>query len=371
MVNPFVTIGYVGPEYFCDREQETAELIGALRNGRNVAFISPRRLGKTGLIHHAFNRMRREDIKARCYYMDIFSTQNKEDFVALFAKTILGSLDTPAEKLIAEASRILRHCRPLFSVDPLSGMPTVSIDMRPNEAEASLQDVMQYMQESGYSCYVAIDEFQQITEYPDKGIDAALRGLMQVSPNVHFVFAGSKQHLMTKLFTMPSQPFFQSVQKMGLSPLPKDTYYSFACDHMRRGGKSFPQEVFDEIYRIARGYTWYIQDILNRLYELPQDELTIHSLHDILIHIKMEGDSSYKDYCELLAKGQLRLLRAIADEDVVQKPFDAEFMRRYHLTAVSSVKLALDALVKANIVAKSEEGYYIYDRYWSLWLKQS
>lgn len=51
MINPFFTIGYGGPEYFCDKEAETAKLTETLTNGRNIALISPRRLGKTGLIH--------------------------------------------------------------------------------------------------------------------------------------------------------------------------------------------------------------------------------------------------------------------------------------------------------------------------------
>ena len=33
--NPFVLFGYAGKDYFCDREQETKELISALQNGRN------------------------------------------------------------------------------------------------------------------------------------------------------------------------------------------------------------------------------------------------------------------------------------------------------------------------------------------------
>ena len=46
--NPFVVYGYVSPIYFCDREQETYDLITALSNGRNVTLMSPRRMGKTG-----------------------------------------------------------------------------------------------------------------------------------------------------------------------------------------------------------------------------------------------------------------------------------------------------------------------------------
>lgn len=47
--NPFVTSGYIAPEYFCDRERETEELLRWLVNENNVAIISTRRMGKTGL----------------------------------------------------------------------------------------------------------------------------------------------------------------------------------------------------------------------------------------------------------------------------------------------------------------------------------
>ncbi|MDR1698836.1 MAG: ATP-binding protein, partial [Prevotellaceae bacterium] len=33
--NPFLIAGYYSPEYFCDREPETAKLISALENDRN------------------------------------------------------------------------------------------------------------------------------------------------------------------------------------------------------------------------------------------------------------------------------------------------------------------------------------------------
>ena len=53
--NPFVTSGYIAPEYFCDRERETEELLRWLVNENNVAIISTRRMGKTGLIQHCFH----------------------------------------------------------------------------------------------------------------------------------------------------------------------------------------------------------------------------------------------------------------------------------------------------------------------------
>ena len=52
ILNPFVVGRYVSDHYFCDREKETEFLVKQVENGRNVALISPRRMGKTGLIWH-------------------------------------------------------------------------------------------------------------------------------------------------------------------------------------------------------------------------------------------------------------------------------------------------------------------------------
>lgn len=369
MANPFYTLGYGGPDYFCDREEETAALVSALTNGRNVALISPRRLGKTGLILHTFNRLVAEDNTRRCFYLDIYSTENQTDLVKQMASAILGSMDSFGEKLMANLTAFFKSCRPVFSMDTITGSPSVSLDIQPQMSSASLKEVMAYMRESGHECFVAIDEFQQILEYPEHGTEALLRSVAQFAPNIHFIYAGSKQHLMSDMFSSPKRPFYQITQRMGLEPLAKDVYYEFASRLMRDGGKELPEDVFYNAYDFAHGYTYYIQDIMNRLYVLPDANVTLEQLYSIYRDIKKEGEVVYKDYCDLMARGQIKLLKAIAREDVVQKPHEQAFMQRHNLTAVSSVKLALNALVKNGVVAKSNNGYYIYDRYLSLWLR--
>ena len=37
--NPFLTAGYAGEEYFCDRKKETSRLIAAFENDRNVTLV--------------------------------------------------------------------------------------------------------------------------------------------------------------------------------------------------------------------------------------------------------------------------------------------------------------------------------------------
>jgi AAA+ ATPase superfamily predicted ATPase len=80
LINPFVTSGYAGAEYFCDRVQETKDITDWLRNGNNLALISPRRYGKTDLIRHCFAQ---EEMKDRYYtfIIDIYSTKSLLEMV--------------------------------------------------------------------------------------------------------------------------------------------------------------------------------------------------------------------------------------------------------------------------------------------------
>ena len=87
--NPFVYQGYEGPEYFCDREEEVKNIISALDNGRNLTLISPRKIGKTGLIRHAFHQLESAGNDAICIYSDIFATKNLQEFVETIGKAIL------------------------------------------------------------------------------------------------------------------------------------------------------------------------------------------------------------------------------------------------------------------------------------------
>lgn len=87
LTNPFVTYGYEGPEYFCDRVEETARLLTLLRNGNHVVLVSPRRMGKTGLISHCFARAETER-DFHTFLVDIYSSKNLPYFFRISLQRI-------------------------------------------------------------------------------------------------------------------------------------------------------------------------------------------------------------------------------------------------------------------------------------------
>lgn len=368
--NPFVYQGYVSPEYFCDRTEETEELIANLRNGRNTTLISPRRIGKTGLIRNAFYRIKEAEKDAICIYIDIFATKNQHDFVQQLGTAIAQHVMSYQQKALKRLLEFFGSWRPVFSADPLTGMPTVSVSIEPSQSVMTLKSIFDFLEQSRQKVYIAIDEFQQITYYPEQGLEAQLRSFIQFAPNIKFIFSGSKQHLMAQMFQSPDRPFYQSTASMGLAPLHEEIYYDFAQHFFetKRGGIS--QEVFSATYQRFSGITQNIQQILNRLYEVERHVDNDHQVKEAIRHIVNRNSMQYEALVGFLTDNQLSLLKAIAKRDYVASPQANDFIKQYDLPSASSVKTALTVLQDKDLVYRDTRGYWVYDRFFDLWLKQ-
>ena len=365
--NPFLISGYHSPEFFCDREQETAKILDALSNGRNVTLIAPRRMGKTGLIRHAFYHLKEQQPEIVTLYMDIFSTQSLGDFVRLFANTVLGKLDSAPQKALSRISQFIRSCRPVFTFDEITGVPKVTIDVAPAEEENTLKEIFDYLASSEKRCYIAIDEFQQITEYDEKGVEALLRSYIQFLPNVNFIFAGSRKHVMQEMFTSSKRPFYQSTQVVTIDAIDKEKYAQFAIENFTKHNTELPIDVFDAIYNKYNGHTWYMQALLNRLYGYNQNidsELVAYATEQIIA----EYSYSYADLLRSYTAGNVKLLKAIAQEGCVKEVLAGDFITKYKLRAASSVSSSLKKLLNNELVYLTDQGYIIYDRFMGEWL---
>ncbi len=369
--NPFLVYGYNGPSYFCDREEKTAKMISALHNERNLTLIAPRRMGKTSLIKNIFYHMEAQEKETVCLYIDIYSTRDLKAFVQLLAQTVLGGLDTLSQNVLRKLTGFFKSCRPIFSFDERTGMPTVAVDLVPEQAEQTLKEILDYIADSGKRCYIAIDEFQQITEYPEKGVEALLRSYIQFMPNVHFIFSGSKMHLMEEMFTSAKRPFYQSTQLILLKEISQDAYYRFAAGFFEEAQQELSPEVFGYIYRLVNGHTWYMQVILNRLYETNEKRITQEKVDDIIQSILEEQEPIYQNHLNLLTTNQVGILKAIASEGCVKNINSSEFIRKYNLKTPSSVNVALKSLLNKELLYITPDGYTVYDRFLSRWLKDA
>lgn len=366
--NPFLISGYESPAYFCDREKETEKLLETLRNGRNITLTSPRRLGKTGLIKHVFHLLRQQDPKTVAIYIDLYPTESLYDFTQAFSSAVLGQLDSSPVKVLKKIASLFKGLRPSLTVDQVTGQPKVGLDIAAGSEASTLEQVFSYLKQTGKTCYIAFDEFQQIARYPEKNVEALFRSYIQDLHNVHFIFSGSQAHMLGEMFLSPKRPFYQSTSEITIGTIDEDAYFDFAAAFFKDQGRILRKEVFHQVYDLYEGYTWYIQMVLNRLYAKAgrplDEELVQESIRDIL----RENEFYYQHLLQVYPKGQVKLVKAIAKEKKVKEITAGAFISKYGLTATSSVKSSLSRMLDEEIIYRSPDGYLVYDRFFGQWL---
>ena len=214
--NPFHLKGYHGATLFCNREKETLALIENLSNGINTTLFSIRRMGKTGLIYHVFNKLKR-DKAVECIYLDIYATQSLSEFTNQIASAILQAF--PKNNSIGKKFiNLIKGLSPIISYDALTGAPEISFSYsQPKQYEYSLKELFTFLDNQNKEIVIAIDEFQQITQYPETNTEALLRTIIQQLKNVAFIFSGSQKHLMLEMFSSSKRPFFSSTSPLHLN----------------------------------------------------------------------------------------------------------------------------------------------------------
>ena len=370
VVNPFICQGYESPEYFCDRIEETKIMTSTLYNGRNITLISPRRLGKTGLIWNTFHHIKSENKDAICIYIDIFPTKSQSEFVRILGTAVLNETLSKSKMLGKKMLEMLGSLRPVLGVDALTGMPNVTLNVDPTQSEMTIRNIFTYLNKIQREVFIAIDEFQQINEYPESGTEAMLRSYIQFSHNIHFVFSGSKKHIMSEMFTSPQRPFYQSTDILNLAPLNEETYYQFANNFFETNKGGLDREVFRELYDTYDGYTWYVQSVLNRLYEKFRIVSSSAQLRETILNVVESKKPQYESLVMFLTDNQFSLLRAVAKERVAEQPMGKEFIKKHGLSGASSVKAALDVLCEKELLYRMPEGYIVYDRFMNQWLQR-
>ena len=369
-MNPFIIKGYAGAKYFCDRDEETARIIHAIQNQRNLTLVSLRKMGKTGLIFHVFEKLQQQK-HIETIYLDIYQTENLNGFINQLGTSILRMKRSFNDKF-REFLQNFRSIRPVLTVDQLTGSPSLSFKISNEEdARLTLEDLFILLQEKSQTTplVVAIDEFQQIAKYPEKNVEALLRGLIQNMHEVSFIFSGSNKTLLAQMFGDATRPFYQSTEIMFLEEIQQDNYADFIQKQFKTNGKRVQPEVPGAVLNWTRVYTFYVQYLCNKIFEISTTEVTMKDFSNLTRQVMLEFQPFYLEYRNLITRPQWNLLHAIAKENGIQAVTSGEFIIKYSLNSASTVKRGIESLLDKEMIYRKQDNYFVYDLFFSRWLE--
>jgi hypothetical protein len=367
---PFPTTGYYGPEFFCDREQETRALINHIMSGQSTTLAAIRRLGKTALIHHVQQKLKPAWIPI---YTDILPTENTDDLLKYLATSIIQAVPEKSRqgKKIWE---LIKSLRPIIGYDSYSGMPNLSFSLRPEESRRPVEELLDLMEQGDKPVLYAIDEFQQILSYPEANVDAWLRKTIQELKNVVFIFSGSQQHLMNDLFSNPSRPFFRSTSFMQLEKISAGVYRKFIMAQFHKQGRKIDRDTVDEILAWTDVHTYYVQLLCNRVFANIPGDVPPGAWKEEAAKLLKEQEYVFYSYREVLTQAQWQFLKAAALEGMLYAPTSKDFIGRYRLGSPATILRSIDSLLRKELLYKDfdDQGnvyYAVYDILFRRWIE--
>jgi len=370
--NPFIVKGYKGKEYFCDRESELEKLLSNARNGIDTTLISPRRLGKTGLILRLFDELK-DSKDFETIYVDIFPARSLSDFIQLLAESILKKF--PEKSTIGgRFIEFIKGFRPLIGYDALSGEPQIQISYQTTlEKEYSLQSLLQFIDFQGSKTVLAIDEFQQITDFPEKNMEALLRTYTQQLQNIRFIYCGSKKSLMIDLFSNVKRPFYASTQFLMLDKIDEKTYQTFIRQSFNKHEIEIEENALAFILFWSKRHTFYTQSLCNTIFSVSQKRISLSDVKKACNDLLKSNEAVFFQYRQLLTSAQWNFLIAIAKEDEVKQLTAQHFIFKYNIGTPANARRISKSLIDKELiletVGKKEKIYQVYDVFLSRWLE--
>ena len=367
--NPFVLTPYVPEEYFCDREKETAQLCKHIINGRNVALFARRRLGKTGLIRHCFER---PEIKDNYYtfLVDIYSAGSIKEMAGLFATEVFSN--NTVSGLKDKLLKGLKSISPVIGYNEITSSFSVSARMTDiPEPEKTIEEIINVLDSLRKPVVVALDEFQKIRDFKENNAEAYLRTVFQKCRNIVFIYTGSIGHSMNNIFKSPNKPFYNSAVMMTIDVIDRNAYKDFAVNMFHKYGKDVEEELVFKCYDYFSGVTWYNQLLMNEAFSQTEKnsiikESDFDSVYEAII---AQQAFSYQELFARLSEKQKALLKAIAYEGKDGAIITSQvFMSKYGIGPASSIQTACNALKKNGFLSDNGKRKVITDLIFRDWI---
>lgn len=370
--NPFIVTGKIEPEYFCDRVNESNRLIKSVSNGNNLVVISPRRMGKTGLIQFCYDK---PEIANEYYtfFIDILHTSSLREFTYLLGRAIYDALLPRSRKMASLFIQTIKSISGKFGFDPVTNLPTFNLELGDIEKpEYTLEEIFRYLANADKPCIIAIDEFQQIAKYPEKNIEALLRTHIQKLSNSNFIFAGSERHLMQEMFTSSARPFYHSSDILELKAIPSEIYVPFVVKHFEKRNKKISVENVDWVYTLFKGHTYYIQRTFNEAFAdtVEGEECSKEIITSAIDNMINTNDTIFREILSNIPEKQKPLLYAIARDGEAERITSSEFIKKHSLASASSVQAAAKKLLERDVITQLNKKYSVTDKLFAMWINR-
>ncbi len=367
-MDPFKFGQVVSGNDFCPRPDLTKSVMNYIKQGQNIYVQGERRIGKTSLIYETCRRLK----KYRTVYIDLFGVKSSDILAKRIVKAII-SMEQKESGLFSKIFKTFSHLRPSFTVDPITGLPSISLDaavkMTPDDIETVL-DLITEIQTSQKPVVVVFDEFQDILKLKDAPETLAImRSKIQFQSNIPYIFAGSLRNKMDEIFIGPESPFFKSAVLVAVGPLAETSFKNYIVKRFNDGGRSINADALNRVFELAGNISGDIQQLCSALWSTSDTGETIeqNNIAKAVELIFAREAKVYEADINTISDQQFRCLTGIARHGG-KALTSSRFLMNIGIPSSASVLKALERLIQLRIILKRGDEYKFTNPFFRAWL---
>jgi len=363
MRNPFRYGARVSGGAFFDRSRIMRDMLGVVDGGNNIVLYGPRRYGKSSLVGEVMTRLRAKGwVCAEVNMMDVASL---EDFISQYSRALYREA-SPAIGTLRHVAGLFKRVSPKIGIDD-DGKPELKFEIASRRAGvAALRDVLELPAKicPAGRTLVVLDEFQEVAALGlGAQFERTMRSVIQNQPEIAYVFLGSKTHMLERMFSSPSRPFYNSAQKFVLPRPPAEESVRFVVERFKSVGVRISEELAAKVVALAGNVPYYVQAVSSWVYNAVAGgssrtvraadvEEAFQALYATETILQENVFASHPE-------SQRLLMRALAKEPTAR--FDEGYRDRHSLPSTSTVNTALRRLVAESVVEPVDGVYALSD----------
>ena len=363
MKNPFKYGSRVSGGAFFDREKIMRDMLGVVDGGNNVVLYGPRRYGKSSLVGEVMSRLRAQGWV--CSEVNMMDVASLEDFISQYARALYREA-SPAIGTLRQVANLFRRVSPKIGIDE-DGKPELKFEIASRKVGvAALRDVFELPAKicPAGRTLIVLDEFQEVESLGlGAQFERTMRSVIQNQPDIAYIFLGSKTHMLERMFSSPSRPFYNSAQKFVLVRPPADESRRFVVERFKSVGISMPDALADRIVSLAGNVPYYVQAISSWVYNAVAGgkARTVHAenVEEAFQALYATETLLMENVFASHPESQRLLMRALSKEPVAR--FSEGYRDRHSLPSTSTVNTALRRLLKESVVELQDGAYTLSD----------
>lgn len=353
MKNPFKYGIRVSGSFFYDRTKVKRDMLNVLDGGNNIVLYGPRRYGKSSLVGELLNDLRRRG--TACAELNMMDIASLDDFIAKFARVVYREL-APVTGAINQVAGLFKRISPTVGIDS-EGKPELKFTIASAKAGIdALRDVLELPEKlcaKNKKIVIALDEFQEVTELGlGPQFERTMRSIIERQENVTYIFLGSKAHMIERMFSTKSRPFYNSAQKFLLTRPPIEESAAFLIDRFKSSGITLSKPLAQELVSRIDNVPYYLQAlgswVFNAITGRNARSVTPSDIEDGFSNLYETERILLEDTFTAHSQSQRLLMRALAMEPAAT--FNEEYRNRHALASTSTVNTALRRLLAESTI---------------------